>query len=351
MKKLLPFSISIIIVIASLIAFYSFDHRPYAQTNTSWTTTSAIGIGTASPDKYLTINSPDWDWASSTHNSKFIMTSSYDNEVELNFQGFGSAVILDSRPTVPTFDFGTGTRAIFRKGIWTNTATNADTALYNQYGSMLLSMGTGATTRVGMADDGSGYKLQAASISYQNFRTSTASTSGYVLTVGSDGHTITPKVANGGGSTLPGGSNTQIQFNNSGSFDGNSDMAYNSAAHEAQFTHVKCSSGNVGPPAVCSGCQLGTNITSVTISSGSSDMAMKVTVVTSGAVTGGTVCTITNQFSWATGTEPLYTVTPYDLNTSQAVSKLWANGSSANFGWGFAAAAAGTYTFIIKVDE
>lgn len=222
MKKLLPF-IAITIVFLGIWSLFSFN-VPYSQTNTSWTTTSAIGIGTATPDKEFTLNTPDWDWKSSTHNASFTMTSSFDNEEEISFQGMSAALTFDGRPAVPTLDFGTGNRAIFRKGIWTSTATNPDTAFYHQYGTAFLSVGSGSKTLVGMNDDASGYKLQVASLSYQLLRSSTALTAGNVLTVGSDGHSITAQPVSGGG-----GGSTNI-YNSDGTLTG--DRVLSGGNHE-----------------------------------------------------------------------------------------------------------------------
>ncbi len=64
----------------------------------------------------------------------------------------------------------------------------------------------------------------------------TGGTNGYVLSTDGTGNLSWTAQSNGGGNATPGGSNTQVQFNSSGSFAGNPNFTWNSATNQLTVT-------------------------------------------------------------------------------------------------------------------
>lgn len=74
----------------------------------------------------------------------------------------------------------------------------------------------------------------------------TGGTNGYVLqTDGSGALSWTAQTGGGGGNGVPGGANTQVQFNNSGAFGGDAGFVYNTTTDLLTVTHLGGEGGNV----------------------------------------------------------------------------------------------------------
>ena len=94
----------------------------------------------------------------------------------------------------------------------------------------------------------------------------TDGTANQVLQTNGSGVVTWATVSGGGGSGTPGGSNTEVQFNNAGSFDGDSDFTYNSTTNVLTVGSIETNSA--GTPTI-------TSNSAVNISVGSSVVIQK----------------------------------------------------------------------------
>ena len=81
------------------------------------------------------------------------------------------------------------------------------------------------------------------------------------------GSTLTINYTGSGGAGTPGGNNTEVQFNNSGSFGGDSDFTYNSTTNTLQVENLVASS--IAPPNSLVGTYSITSPTTITLNAAS----------------------------------------------------------------------------------
>ena len=167
---------------------------------------------------------------------------------EVAVTGGGSNIVADSNTDTLTFTAGTGISINANPTTdtisITNTSPNVNQNLFETFN----------------ADSGS-YVAAGAVDEFNIVGGTDISTSitGSTLTINYTG--------SGGGAGTPGGNNTEVQFNNSGSFGGDSDFTYNSTTNTLQVENVVASS--IAPPNSLVGTYSITSPTTITLNAAS----------------------------------------------------------------------------------
>jgi len=126
----------------------------------------------------------------------------------------------------------------------TNTAPNVDQNIFN-----LINI-------TGGVQDSINANTQTTAINF------TAGT-GIAITSNNTTKEITFTATGGGGSGTPGGADTQVQFNNAGSFGGDADFVYNSTTNT--LTVVNLVTSSISPPATLTGTYTISSPTTITL--------------------------------------------------------------------------------------
>ena len=166
---------------------------------------------------------------------------------EIAVTGGGSNIVADSNTDTLTFTAGTGisinanptsdTISI------TNTSPNVNQNLFETFN----------------ADSGS--YVAAGAVDEFNI------VGGTDISTSITGSTLTINYTGSGGAGTPGGNNTEVQFNNSGSFGGDSDFTYNSTTNTLQVENLVASS--IAPPNSLVGTYSITSPTTITLNAAS----------------------------------------------------------------------------------
>ena len=166
---------------------------------------------------------------------------------EIAVTGGGSNIVADSNTDTLTFTAGTGISINANPTTdtisITNTSPNVNQNLFETFNG----------------DSGS-YVAAAATDEFNIVGGTDISTS---IT----GSTLTINYTGSGGAGTPGGNNTEVQFNNSGSFGGDSDFTYNSTTNTLQVANLVASS--IAPPNSLVGTYSITSPTTITLNAAS----------------------------------------------------------------------------------
>lgn len=145
---------------------------------------------------------------------------------EIAVTGGGSNIVADSTTDTLTFTAGTGISINANPTTDTISITNTSPNV-NQNLIDTFNADTGSYTAASATD--------ALTI-----------TGGTDISTSITGSTLTIDYTGSGGSGTPGGNNTEVQFNNSGSFGGDADFTYNSTTNTLQVVNLVASS--IAPP-------------------------------------------------------------------------------------------------------
>ena len=166
---------------------------------------------------------------------------------EVAVTGGGSNIVADSNTDTLTFTSGTGISINANPTTdtisITNTSPNVNQNLFETFNG----------------DSGS-YVAAAATDEFNIVGGTDISTS-------IAGSTLTINYTGSGGAGTPGGNNTEVQFNNSGSFGGDSDFTYNSTTNTLQVVNLVSSS--IAPPNSLVGTYSITSPTTITLNAAS----------------------------------------------------------------------------------
>jgi hypothetical protein len=203
----------------------------------SATTTPSITIGEASGSATGVLTSTDW----TTFNNKTSNTGTVTGTGSANQISYWTAASVQAGSTGLTYDPSTGNLTV---GGYVETGTKVTTPSGTNLelttgsassGSMVIA--DGANGQISITPNGTGtIKLDGVELD------NSAIATGYVLKATSA--TAAGWASESGGTTSPAGSNTQVQFNDNGSFGANNKMQYTAASgvltltNYAQFNNV-----------------------------------------------------------------------------------------------------------------
>ena len=166
---------------------------------------------------------------------------------EIAVTGGGSNIVADSNTDTLTFTAGTGISINANPTTdtisITNTSPNVNQNLFETFN----------------ADSGS--YVAAGAVDEFNI------VGGTDISTSITGSTLTINYTGSGGAGTPGGNNTEVQFNNSGSFGGDSDFTYNSTTNTLQVENLVASS--IAPPNSLVGTYSITSPTTITLNAAS----------------------------------------------------------------------------------